>query len=194
MKKEENRRVRMTRSLLRNSLVELMQTQDIHQITVTAICAHADVNRSTFYLYYGSPYELLADIEEQILSETSEILRAELARLGDRTITEADLTHLLTLHLSYVEKNIHFLRAFSRNHEDYDVPLKTMHLVLEPYVAQVAARRRLDEDATRRMFTFMMFGCIGIVKDWMAHDDPPEPKPPELAAILCRFIGRTAEV
>ena len=188
--KKENRRVRMTRALLHDSLVELMQTQDIHQITIKSICEHADVNRSTFYHYYGSQYDLLKDIEQKILEETKVILQAEHSRRGGKPITTADLVCLLELHLTYVAANIRFFKTFSHRHEDFELPLKTMHIILDPYVEQISAQQRLSERSARRMAMFMMFGCVGTVKDWIAHYDSYHCSPADLAPIIADYIER----
>lgn len=45
MKQQENRRVRMTKRLLKDALLELMETHDLISISVTAICKTADVHR-----------------------------------------------------------------------------------------------------------------------------------------------------
>lgn len=46
-----NRRTLYTKKIIKESLIELLQTNDIHQITVTNICNKADINRGTFYSY-----------------------------------------------------------------------------------------------------------------------------------------------
>ena len=51
--KIEDRRVRRTKNNLRNSLFALLEEKSINQITVTELTTLADVNRSTFYLYYN---------------------------------------------------------------------------------------------------------------------------------------------
>lgn len=180
----------MTKSLLRDSLVDLMQTQDIRQISIKSICEHADVNRSTFYLYYGSQYDLLRDIEKQILADTGEILRTEHARHQGGPITASELTHLLELHLTHVSDNIRFFRTFSHSHEDFDLPLKTMHIILDPYVEQLAVQQGLDSATVHRMSVFLMFGCIGTVKDWIAHYGPSSLSPSELAHVMTGYIER----
>lgn len=43
----------MTKSLLQQALVELLEEEHLSSITVTALCARADVNRSTFYAHYA---------------------------------------------------------------------------------------------------------------------------------------------
>ena len=48
--KKIDQRVRLTRSLLKNALVQLMQEQQISKISVRALCDIAGINRSTFYM------------------------------------------------------------------------------------------------------------------------------------------------
>ena len=186
--KGESSRVRMTKALLQNSLVDLMETQNIRQITIKSICEHADVNRSTFYLYYGSQYDLLKDIERKLVEDTKDILQAEHARRGTRPITTADLIHLLELHLTYIAENIRFFKAFSHNYEDFDLPLKTMHIILDPYVEQTAAKHQMSDREAHQMAVFMMFGCIGTVKDWIANYDEFHLPPSALAAMVAGHI------
>ena len=63
----ENRRVRMTKQLLKDALMELLEQKELTSITVTAICERADVHRSTFYKYYTDPADLMRDIEQDFL-------------------------------------------------------------------------------------------------------------------------------
>ena len=63
----ENRRVRMTKRLMKDALMELMEQKELVDISVTAICEAADVNRSTFYKYYRDQVDLLRDIEGDYL-------------------------------------------------------------------------------------------------------------------------------
>ena len=48
-----NRRVQMTKQLIRRSLFELLEQKPINKITISELCKKADLNRSTFYKYYG---------------------------------------------------------------------------------------------------------------------------------------------
>ena len=64
--KKEDRRIRYTRLALRQSLLELMRSRPIDKITVKEICAHADINRGTFYTHFSSPYDLLQQIENEL--------------------------------------------------------------------------------------------------------------------------------
>ena len=57
--KKMDQRVRLTRNLLKNALVQLMQEQHIAKISIRAICEVAGINRSTFYVHYTDQYDLL---------------------------------------------------------------------------------------------------------------------------------------
>ena len=47
--KHESRRVRITKRLMKEALLELLEENELVNISVTAICKTADVHRSTFY-------------------------------------------------------------------------------------------------------------------------------------------------
>ena len=55
---KSDRRVQYTRRTLQESLVALMQEKPLQKISVKEICARADINRSTFYVHFGSPEEV----------------------------------------------------------------------------------------------------------------------------------------
>lgn len=69
MQKQENQRVRLTKKLFRDSLIALLRKKKIYQITVSELCASAELNRSSFYKHYGNVYDVLAELEEDFLSQ-----------------------------------------------------------------------------------------------------------------------------
>ncbi|MGN1382319.1 MAG: TetR/AcrR family transcriptional regulator [Eubacterium sp.] len=64
---QENQRVRLTKTLLKNSLTELAETTPLEKISVKSLCSRAGINRSTFYTHYGSPYDVLHDMEDDFV-------------------------------------------------------------------------------------------------------------------------------
>ena len=65
----ENRRVKMTKSMMKEALLELLEKKPLDKITVKDVCENADVNRSTFYSYYESIEQLLLEIEDDVLNQ-----------------------------------------------------------------------------------------------------------------------------
>ncbi|MDO4285352.1 MAG: TetR-like C-terminal domain-containing protein [Eubacteriales bacterium] len=98
MNHRENRRVRLTKQLIRDSLLELLQEKELHRICVRELCEKADINRSTFYQYYDSTYALLADMEEELLAEVSRSLSSMTQQSSDYD----KLVHLLDFIVSHM--------------------------------------------------------------------------------------------
>jgi AcrR family transcriptional regulator len=67
LKTGKDPRVRYTKKILKDSLIELMKTRPVAEIGIKEICALAEVSRSTFYTYYEDVHHLLAEIEEEVV-------------------------------------------------------------------------------------------------------------------------------
>ena len=81
--KREDRRTQYSKRVIREALYELMQEKPLNKITVTEICALADVNRSTFYAYYTDIFNL----HESIIKEFYTVQKL------DRVISTIDGLH-----------------------------------------------------------------------------------------------------
>ena len=62
----EDSRVRRTKKLIRQGLVELAQTKRINKITVKELTDHIEINRGTFYLHYKDVYDLVDALENEL--------------------------------------------------------------------------------------------------------------------------------
>jgi len=63
-----DRRTQRTKKLLRQALIELaQQEQGLGSITVSDLTAQAEINRGTFYLHYRDVYDLIEQLQTEIL-------------------------------------------------------------------------------------------------------------------------------
>ncbi|MBQ8504127.1 MAG: TetR/AcrR family transcriptional regulator [Clostridia bacterium] len=97
-KKADGRRVKMTKMLLKESLIDLMKKKSIHVISIKEICEGADVNRSTFYRHYDTQYDLYDDIIDDIALDIYDVYLG----CANEGLT---VTLLLTQILHYIEDN-----------------------------------------------------------------------------------------
>ncbi len=97
-KKADSRRVKMTKMLLKESLIELMKEKSIHNISIKEICLGSDINRSTFYRHYDTQYQLYDDIIEDIATDIEQIYTIS-AEYEFNTVV------FLTNIFEYIEKN-----------------------------------------------------------------------------------------
>ncbi|MBO1207234.1 TetR/AcrR family transcriptional regulator [Mammaliicoccus sciuri] len=61
------RKTALTQRNIKNALVNLLETNKFDFITINQIVEEAEITRSTFYRYYDDKYELISEIEEEIL-------------------------------------------------------------------------------------------------------------------------------
>lgn len=62
-------RVRYTKMVLKEALLNILQSKPIGKVTIKEICEVADLNRGTFYLHYNEPNDLLREIENEFVDE-----------------------------------------------------------------------------------------------------------------------------
>ena len=63
----QDRRIKRTKMLLQNALVDLMLEKAGGKISVKELTQKADVNRSTFYLHYLDIYDMLEQMENEFV-------------------------------------------------------------------------------------------------------------------------------
>ena len=77
-----DQRIKLTKKLLKNALVEILLIKPIQKVTIKEICETADVNRTTFYKYYSNEYTLLKEIEQDFIEKTTRALENKNAYQG----------------------------------------------------------------------------------------------------------------
>src|SRR5690625_2637644 len=60
--------------ILKESLMSILQDKQIYSITVKEICELADINRSTFYAHYADQFDLLEQVEEELIDDLNMFL------------------------------------------------------------------------------------------------------------------------
>ncbi|NLB18286.1 MAG: TetR/AcrR family transcriptional regulator [Syntrophomonadaceae bacterium] len=169
MTKKMDQRVRLTRDLLKNALVKLMQEQHISKISIRAICEVADINRSTFYAHYSSPYELLEQVQQEVLAN----LKTD---LNKQTLDEDNplSVQVLTRVMEYIRDNKELFKALLSDNYDFAFQKEIMEL------AQIISAQQnpsLDEKTQDYIKIFGLSGAISILKKWLysgAHEAPDQ--------------------
>lgn len=69
-----DRRVKYTKLMLKDSLIEILESKPIEKITIKEICDRADINRGTFYSHYSDQFDLYDSIVEDFIMKALDIL------------------------------------------------------------------------------------------------------------------------
>ena len=176
MEKKEDRRVVLTKRMLKDALTEMLRGTDIYHISIRELCQRADVNRTTFYKYYGSQFDLLADMENDLLAFLS------------RTITEhaADPARIIEAACAYMEEYLEFGRLIINNNVDPLFPQKLFSLAAVRDAVLKRFAGQMDESMLEYLYNYITYGAYRIICVWMNKEqrEPPE----KIAQLLIRLI------
>ncbi|NHA41178.1 TetR/AcrR family transcriptional regulator [Staphylococcus schleiferi] len=76
-----DRRVRKTKTAIKNAMITLLKTEKLDKITVNQIADVADINRATFYQHYLDKYDLLDQIEQEMIEQMQINFNEKIMRL-----------------------------------------------------------------------------------------------------------------
>ncbi len=154
----ENRRVRMTKRLMKDALLSLLERTELSGISVTAVCEAADVNRSTFYSYYTSPSDLLREIEQDVLD------RIPAPTVPQDRQGEESLLRAAGAFFDYVRENERVFRILFRESVDAGFSGRMMELLCEKMITGVDAADELNAHFAR---LYIANGTVGILREWI---------------------------
>lgn len=168
MTKNDNQRTRLTRLLLKNSLIKLLHKKPIYQITVSELCADAELNRSTFYKYYGNVQDILEELEEETLAKSTQCIQ-EIESAG----IDYGKEPLYRL-LCYVKENQEIYQLLMNNDVSGDFPAKMLKSITGFFKSQ--AEPAIHEvKLSEYTFEYLISGCISVIQRWVSG---PMTEPP----------------
>lgn len=177
-----DRRIRKTRKLLRQCLTALLKEKKIQDITVREISDMADINRGTFYLHYKDVFDLLEQIETELLDELDEVLKRYHA--GD-LLSKPSL--IFTEVYSLVKDNSDIVRILIGDNGDLNFVNRLNDIVREKCLKDwMELFRPKDSGAFDAYYAFIVAGCIGIVKHWLSSGLKQSPE--QLALLTEQII------
>jgi AcrR family transcriptional regulator len=166
MEKNENRKIRYSKMVIRNSLMELMKTRSILRISVKDICELADISRSTFYDHYKDQYELLRQIEEETLGYFDDML----SRYKDKH-SKQEIARMLEEMLTYVANNGNTIQVMLGENGNLDFQKKLVyHFIMHDDIKKYFSERHLDDEVKTYYSVFVVHGAIGLLQHWLKNN------------------------
>ncbi|MBQ0079068.1 MAG: TetR/AcrR family transcriptional regulator [Eubacterium sp.] len=171
-----NQRVRLTKKLLKTALIELLGEKSIDKITIYELCKRAEINRTTFYKYYGSQQDLFNEIQDDFCDE----LEAKL-NPGDESSLE-DL-------LKYIDGQRELCKVLitQMTASSFLDRVKEIQNLQDALNDDVFNSNETWQNETLKMF--ILEGAYAVIRSWIWDENPVTPK--ELADKLVELIVKT---
>ena len=163
MEQNENRKIRYTKMVLRDSLMELMTTQSILSVSIKDICERADISRSTFYAHYKDQYDLLRQIEEETLGYFEDMLN----KYKDKH-SKKETAQMLEEMLTYIATNGNSIQVLLSENGDLAFQKKLFqHFTSHNLVTNYLYEKQQDDEARNYYSVYLVHGSIGLVQHWL---------------------------
>ena len=159
--KPESRRVRMTKRLMKDAMLELLEKEELSNISVTALCETADVHRSTFYKYYSDPADLFREIEQDFLAQIPlppQILDQK---------SEKQLLASTTAFFDYVRENKRAFQIFFSSSVESGFSSRLVDLLCSRYITLIDCD---DEIKNTYIRVYIASGTVGMLRKWVTAD------------------------
>ncbi len=181
MSEKDDRRIRYTKRVIRESFVHLLSQKPIAKITVKEICEEADVNRSTFYAHYKDPYDLMLKIKQEVLVEIHSWMN-ELIPLADGS----NACSAMKLVFDYVLANAELCKVMLGEHGDEKLTEEVMMIAQEQVMEEWKAIGKEGAGLSDYFIQFGVHAGIAVVRKWIEKGlrEPPG----EMAELVIRLI------
>ncbi len=160
--KKEDRRVRRTKKLLSQGLIELMQHKQVKDITVRELADLVDVNRGTFYLYYRDIFDMLERLEEELFEQLNAVI---LAHKGEPVLTHA--RPMLTDLFRIVAENKEICSVLLGDNGDIKFLQKLSNVIQEKLRTDWLNGYVENETEFEYRYAFGALGFIGLLRTWL---------------------------
>ncbi|MBQ3150836.1 MAG: TetR/AcrR family transcriptional regulator [Clostridia bacterium] len=171
---KSDRRVRYTRMVLKNALIDLMYEKPIGKITVKELCEKADVNRGTFYSHYIDQFDLQKQIFDELVGGIDQIMdssyfSANIERSGE----------MLTRIYGYLQDNKHIVMAMLGENCTIELQGEILAFLKGK---NIFGSLLLQPDIMEYLYAFTASGCLGVVRRWLIDGK-------ESAEEIARFVA-----
>lgn len=169
-----DQRIRLTKKILKDSIIEILKTKSIDKITIKEVCEYAQINRTTFYKYYSDCYSLLDEIEQDFLNS----IRDHLKDYKENT---------LEMLLELLKNDNGFSKVFLLNNVDKSLAEKIFSIPEISYSFMSTIKQTSININLEKMLLFIYAGAYEVIVDWIRHDFDMSAK--ELSQMIISFIN-----
>lgn len=158
MNKKQPEITMMTKQIIKDSFWELYKEKKIENITVKDITQKAGFNRSTFYAYFTDVYDLLEQIEDDLMPGTEHLPPIDASR-------EHNVDYIKNI-ITIYEKNSTYYSVLLSENGDPRFALKLKKIFKSMMMETIKSRVSLSPEELDYALEFLVGATLSIVKHW----------------------------
>lgn len=187
-----------TKQAIKKALLTQIETVGFQRVIVKNLALTAKINRGTFYLHYADKFEVMDEIQQELLNE----LASHAARLQPleayRTMQAEQLYEPFVVIIKFIKKHAPTLRIIL-GEEGSPAFSKKMKGVFSDHVlkkVQSIQVEVMDSVFSQYLQAFIKSAILGVIQEWLESGDE-DLSAEEMASIhfrILRFISRVSNV
>ncbi len=163
-----DKRIANTKRKLKETLLVLIKTTKIKDITVLELCKEAKINRTTFYKYYDDVDDLVLKMEEELIIDLSKHIE---------DIKRNYLISYTSKIIDIVANNQDIYVQLLGENGDHTFLKRILGSVYKPSIEEWEhLLKKASRNDLEKIYNFIVDGTIGIVEEWIRNNCQEEPK------------------
>lgn len=170
---QNNRSTRRTRAAIRDALTEMLAQKPIGRITVQELIDRANICRTTFYAHYEDIYDLLDEVETDILTE----IREGLEQLDQAPIRRQEHYPAIEAVVEIYARHENLIRLLNSPNGDpaFDGRLQDTIYEVTRQLRRLKEGDAFDEERHRLYSCYVISGGISVLNRMLAANLPIDP-------------------
>ena len=158
-------RTRRTKRAIRNALAGLLAERDLNEITIRDVAERAEINRKTFYNYYGGIHQVLDEIENEVIAMTESVL-------GDLDLRRdmQDPYSIFRKLTAIMNTDMDFYGHLLSMTENAGLSAKLVALLKGKAREALAPQLDLAPEKVDVILDYSLSGLIGVYQNWFNSD------------------------
>ena len=161
MNTPNNKRKKESKEKIEKCFIELIQTKNVDEVSITDICKNTGLNRSTFYANYIDIYDLVDKLRERMINDWLEIYKDE----KDNNYHSYDFLKLFR----HIKDNQIFYKTYFKLNFDLDTSMGFIDN--EEVIRFLDSTKNLDYHVE-----FFKAGLNAIIKKWLNNNCKETPE------------------
>lgn len=174
---KQNQRVALSKRMMKEGLLRLLQKKHISKISVSELCQEAEINRTTFYRHYQTPADILLEMTLDYVQAFS--IQAQASQCSH------DVRSYATQLCVFLRRHSDVVKLFMKNDADLDLTIIFQQLSKAFIGARILLYRgkQLDDATIQLLNSFFFSGTYALIRKWLTEEVPKSPE--EVAELLC---------
>lgn len=157
-----------TQNTIQNAFIDLLMEKDLSKITIRDIADYAQVNRGTVYFHYEDKYDLLAKIEERLITQLEETIEHLTPSIVLQEARDGIISNFSKSVFQYIESHQKFFKALLSSNNDSIFAKKLRKFFVDQFLSKYAEGSFLaNKPPIEYVASFAASAFLGIVEHWL---------------------------